>query len=77
MLIPENSRLVRVFDRPFSGSEYKDTVVVGYFVILKDLTEGYWKFDFGGIGAHDYITHAQTHILVEKRPSCLPQNIQE
>ena len=76
LAVPENSRLVSFFDTPlFPGTEYKDTVVVGYFVILKDLSEGYWKFDFGGIGANDYITHARIHILVKKDPIVFPADI--
>ena len=74
--VPENSRLGRFFSPPLiAGTEYRDTVVVGYFVILKNLSEGYWNFVYGGIGTNDYITYAKVDVLVHEGQSRFPVDI--
>ena len=74
--VPENSRLGRFFSPPLiAGTEYKDTVVVGYFVILKNLSEGYWNFVYGGIGTNDYITYANMDVLVQEGKINFPVDI--
>jgi len=74
--IPEDSRLVNFFEPTLiSGTEYKDTVIVGFFVILKNLDKGYWRFDLGGIGAYDYITRGKIDVLVKEDPIVFPEDI--
>jgi hypothetical protein len=74
--VPENSRLGRFFSPPLiAGTEYKDTVVVGYFVILKNLSEGFWNFVYGGIGTNDYITYAKMDVLVQEGQIRFPVDI--
>ena len=73
--VPEKSLLGRFFSPPFLPGTYKDTVVVGYFVILRNLSDGYWRFQFGGIGTRDYKTNAQIDVLVKKDPIIFPEDI--
>lgn len=41
-----------------------DTVTIGYFLILKDLDEGVYRFHFGGRGRDNYQTDAIYEIIV-------------
>lgn len=57
--IPEQSALASQFDPPFvPGTEYQNTVIVGIFVVLKNLSIGRWRFDFGGYGNNNYATRS-------------------
>jgi hypothetical protein len=68
--IPEKSLLATQFDTPLvPGTEYQNTVIVGYFVILRNLQIGRWRFDFGGYGTNDYVS--RSIIDVEVRDSNL------
>ena len=63
--IPEKSLLANQFDTPLiPGTEYQNTVIVGYFVVLKNLSKGRWRFDFGGYGTNDYVTHSMMDVEV-------------
>jgi hypothetical protein len=62
--VSNQSPLIDKFETAFSPGEY-ETVQGGYFVILKDLAEGTYRFDFGGFGRGFYYTAAICDITVK------------
>ena len=68
--IPEKSLLASQFDTPLvPGTDYLNTVIVGYFVILRNLRIGRWRFNFGGYGTNDYASHSIIDVEVRDRSS--------
>jgi hypothetical protein len=71
--MPKKS-LLTAYTEFIAGNEYPNTVVVGYFVILKNLPIGRWRFDFGGYGANDYVTRSIIDVEVQNQNLDFPRD---
>ena len=69
-----NKSLLTPYTEFIAGNEYQNTVVVGYFVILKNLPLGRWRFDFGGYGSNDYVTHSIIDVEVQNQNLDFPRD---
>jgi hypothetical protein len=68
LTVSNQSPLIDKFEAPISPGEH-ETVQGGYFVILKDLSPGTYRFHFGGNGKGYYYTDAVYDITVSDQES--------
>lgn len=72
--VSNQSPLIEKFETAFNPGEY-ETVQGGYFVILKNLPEGNYRFSFGGFGNGFYYTAATYDITVKGKSRNLVDDV--
>lgn len=64
LLVPEESFLNNKSDEPFKAGVY-DSVIGGFFIIIRSLPKGTYRIQFGGKGRGIYFTNSIYDIKVE------------